>query len=411
MTGKKVIAILAAGALLCGLAGCDKKDTGSSAPNNVQSVPQSVPENKSEAAQSTGTSSDNSVSSAPQRTVEIKPEITMDGKLISLPCKVKDIKGITLDTEVSFIGVPATADGVEYSQVTFYLNDARGTIRLAGDCSEKTDLGEETVIGIELREGIPFSYSDVTSDSTMDDVLSVLGEPDRSSDQNKSYFLRYYIDGDPSNYVDFGFNETHDKILVVRVYLLGKGEGSAEVRETAVDVLLRDYPSIKDDLDFDETKAGAVRVMDIDFDGKDETVIQVGPTFGIAVYENTENGWDEAGRFANDVQMSYIPSLDKLYPYENGSDKYWYYAFHFDNGGVMTADVIGAVKHEGNEYTVEYLLSHGVLNYSDIAEPFSENFYRVGWNKGDIDFTQDHGDIGEDDFRALWDRYPEAPEL
>ena len=230
MTGKKVIAILAAGALLCGLTGCDKKDSGSSAPNNVQSVPQSVPESKPEAVQSSatgtgtsaGTSSDNSVSSAPQRTVEIKPEITMDGKLISLPCKVKDIEGITLDTEVSFTGVPATADGVEYSQVTFYRNDARGTIRLAGDCSEKTDLGEETVIGIELREGIPFSYLDVTSDSTMDEVIAALGEPDRSSDQNKSYFLRYYIDGDPTNYVDFGFNETHDKIVVARVYLLGK---------------------------------------------------------------------------------------------------------------------------------------------------------------------------------------------
>lgn len=410
MTGKKVIAILAAGALLCGLTGCDKKDTGSSAPNSVQSTPQSVPESKPAAAQSTGTSSDNSVSSAPQRTVEIKPEITMDGQLISLPCKVKDIEGITIDREDMTV-TPATENEAEYSTAKLQYNNVRGTIRLAGDCSEKTELDDETVIGIELREGIPFSYLDVTSGSTMDDVLAALGEADRSSDQTQSYFLRYYIDGNSSNYVDFGFNETHDKILVVRVYLLGKGEGSAEVRETAVDFLLRDYPSIKDDLDFDKTKAGAVRVMDIDFDGKDETVIQVGPTFGIAVYENTENGWDEAGRFANDVQMSYIPSLDKLYPYENGSDKYWYYAFHFDNGGVMTADVIGAVKHEGNEYTVEYLLSHGVLNYSDIAEPFSENFYRIGWDKGDIDFTQDHGDIGEDDFRALWERYPEAPEL
>ena len=220
MTGKKVIAILAAGALLCGLAGCDKKDTGSSAPNNVQSTPQSVPESKP-AAQSTGTSSDNSVSSAPQRTVEIKPEITMDGTLISLPCKVSDIDGLTLDIE-SISVTPAAEDTVEYSTVNLHYNDVRGSIRLAGDCSEKTELDDETVIGIELREGIPFSYSDVTSEGTLDDVLAVLGEPDRSSDQNKSYFLRYYIDGDPSNYVDFGFNETHDKILVVRVYLLSK---------------------------------------------------------------------------------------------------------------------------------------------------------------------------------------------
>ena len=222
MTGKKVIAMLAAGVLLCGLAGCDKKDTGNSVPNNVQSTPQSVPESKPEAAQSTGTSSDNGVSSAPQRTGEIKSEITMDGQLISLPCKVKDIEGITIDREDMTV-TPATENEAEYSTAKLQYNDVRGTIRLAGDCSEKTDLDDETVIGIELREGIPFSYSNITSDSTMDDVLAALGEADRSSDQTQSYFLRYYIDGNPSNYVDFGFNETHDKILVVRVYLLGKG--------------------------------------------------------------------------------------------------------------------------------------------------------------------------------------------
>lgn len=221
--GKRIFALLAAAVLLCGLAGCGKKDTGSSAPNRVSSVPEKESEPAQSSATGTGTSSDNSVSSVPQRTAEIIPEIKMDGRLISLPCKVKDIDGITIDTEEPLTVTPATENEAEYSTAKLYCNDVRGSIRLAGDCSEKTDLNEETVIGIELREGIPFSYSDVTYDSTMDDVIAALGEPDRSSDQNKSYFLRYYIDGNPSNYVDFGFNETHDKIVVVRVYLLGKG--------------------------------------------------------------------------------------------------------------------------------------------------------------------------------------------
>ena len=177
-------------------------------------------------------------------------------------------------------------------------------------------------------------------------------------------------------------------------------------KDTALDALLRDYPSIRENFGFDETKSGAIREMDIDFDGEDETVILVAPTFGIAVYENTENGWEESGRFADNAAISYISSLDELYPYEDKGEKYWYYSFNFDNGGVMTAEVIGAVKYDKEEYFAEYLLSHGALNL-----PNGGDFYRIGWNKGDLDLTQDHGDISGEEFRELWEKYPEAPEF
>ena len=58
---KKITAMLTAFALLCGLAGCGNKETGSSAPERVSSVLQSVPDGESEAA-----SSDNGTAGVPQ---------------------------------------------------------------------------------------------------------------------------------------------------------------------------------------------------------------------------------------------------------------------------------------------------------------------------------------------------------
>ena len=220
---KKAAALLTAIVLLCGLAGCGKKETGSSAPDSVSGV-----------IQSSGASSDNGVSSVPQITVEssvvstesagssdiqspvkVKPEIEMDGQLISLPCKVKDIKGITIDREYSFAVIPASEDVDERSGAFFYYNHIRiGMIELDGDCSEKPDLDEETVIRISISDDISFSYSGLTSDSTTEDIIAVLGEPSVNSD----YYLWYSLDGTDLNHVDFRLN-SKGKIDEVSIYL------------------------------------------------------------------------------------------------------------------------------------------------------------------------------------------------
>ena len=56
---KKAAALLTAIVLLCGLAGCGKKEVENSAPESVSSVAQIVPEEKSEAVQSSETNSEN----------------------------------------------------------------------------------------------------------------------------------------------------------------------------------------------------------------------------------------------------------------------------------------------------------------------------------------------------------------
>lgn len=71
---KKVALLLTAAALLCGLAGCGKKETSSPVPESVSSVP----EEKSEAVQSSETDSDNSVSSESQNTEVTAPTGSFD---------------------------------------------------------------------------------------------------------------------------------------------------------------------------------------------------------------------------------------------------------------------------------------------------------------------------------------------
>ena len=148
--------------------------------------------------------------------VEIKPQIEMDGQLITIPCKVKDIKNITIDREYSFAVVPASENVDEYSGAFFYYNGIRaGIIRLEGDCSQKTVLDEETVVGFDLYADIPFSYYGVTPESNRDDIIKVLGEPDEGYDT----LLKYYIDGNPADQIHFDLNYSDSTVHAVYIYL------------------------------------------------------------------------------------------------------------------------------------------------------------------------------------------------
>lgn len=221
--GKSAAALLAAAVLLCGLTGCSKSETDSSAPDSAASVPQSTSVTETKDSQSSEVNSDNSGSSDAQNEQnatplikpEIKPEIVMDGQLITIPCKVKDIEGIMIDREYSFAVVPASENVEEYSTSYFYYNGIRaGGIRLAGDCSKKADLSEETVVGIDLFDEIPISCLGLTLQSNREDIIGILGNPDINSD----YLLIYYIDGDPANHIDFSL-KSNGKIDAVRIFL------------------------------------------------------------------------------------------------------------------------------------------------------------------------------------------------
>lgn len=70
---KKVAALLTAIVLLCELAGCGNKETANSVPDSVSSVLQSIPDEKSEAAQGAETSSDNNTVTVSQSADVARP--------------------------------------------------------------------------------------------------------------------------------------------------------------------------------------------------------------------------------------------------------------------------------------------------------------------------------------------------
>ena len=212
---KKVLCAVLAAALACGLCGCNK-DEGArsnapiSEPNvtgyeNVSQIGEQSAENSTENSDETSA-------------VVIKPEIEMDGQLITLPCKVKDIKGITIDREYSFGVVPTTDNYDEYSTAFIYYNGVQaGSIMLEGDCSQKPVLDEETVIGISLKDEFPISYCGLTSKSNRNDIMKLFGEPDIGFDKG----LIYFIDGNEENNISF-YNNSTDKISEIGIFLRRK---------------------------------------------------------------------------------------------------------------------------------------------------------------------------------------------
>ena len=194
---RKIIALLLGTAMLCAVTACDKNEgsvSNTDSSNNSESTTgstedslstPSAPDSSSE--ESTGSTSEPSESNTIQ---SVKAEIEVDGQLISLPCKVKDINNIKIDQEYSFV-VAAQDDGSYVSSAILYYNNIRvGGIFLEGDCSGVSDLSEEKVIGLIINDkSVPISYMGLTYNSDKDDVIAKLGEPD--SGEN-SYMCYYY---------------------------------------------------------------------------------------------------------------------------------------------------------------------------------------------------------------------------
>ena len=151
-------------------------------------------------------------------------------------------------------------------------------------------------------------------------------------------------------------------------------------------------------------------IYDIDLDGSDEVLVLADVPFRAICVFKKENGemvqTDSIGMGAlNDVK-----SL-KLHTYSNDGEEYPYFIFHYDNGGVMKCDVLAAIKRVNDSYDIEYLLSFGTLNYTDIPEPFTKEFYRIGWNKTDVAMDGDYNDISKEEFLKIYEKYEEIENM
>ena len=145
-------------------------------------------------------------------------------------------------------------------------------------------------------------------------------------------------------------------------------------------------------------------IYDIDFDGSDEVLVLADVPFrAICVFEKENGKMVQTDTFGMG-SLSGVETL-KLHTYSDDDEKYPFFIFHYDNGGAMKCDVVAAIKPADGSYTVEYLLSFGTLTYTDIPEPFTKEFYRIGWNKTDIAMDGDYNDISKEEFLELYAKY------
>lgn len=154
----------------------------------------------------------------------------------------------------------------------------------------------------------------------------------------------------------------------------------------------------------DNTTVLDTMVVDLNFDGEDELLIL--SSWGkneIHLFRKVDSKINEASVFGMGM-LDYISKLN-LFPCKENGNLFYCFEFHYDNGGVMAADVIAAIKESGeNKFQVEYLLSKGKLTFSDIAEPVTKDFYRIGWNPYEIELNGKDNDISESEYQELYNK-------
>ncbi len=148
------------------------------------------------------------------------------------------------------------------------------------------------------------------------------------------------------------------------------------------------------------------KIIDLDLDGEDELLVlttQANPK----VFELWEKNGEKM-ELACSFGAGKLNWIDKIELKQGDLDGEKAYMFSFSMSGEsnMTADeVLSVVKKTADGYEVEHLLSRGKITYPDVAEPFTKEFYRKGWNKSDIGMDKDYGDISKEEYEKLYKEY------
>lgn len=166
------------------------------------------------------------------------------------------------------------------------------------------------------------------------------------------------------------------------------------------------YPNVTENAD-----ELSYRVLDLNFDGVDE-ILLTDQNHSLVYIFGTQGGKPEfINMIGENVHDPFMGTLDGLYPYENGEEKYYYYFFSFDKGADMEARGAAAIRFDGEneKYRQSYLLSYGIISNEGSPVPYVK-FFREGWHIQDNNpemFT----DIGEETFTALWNEYEHLPPI
>lgn len=148
------------------------------------------------------------------------------------------------------------------------------------------------------------------------------------------------------------------------------------------------------------------KVVDLDFDGQNELLVLAAKVNArnFDVWKKDNDGMTRENSFGSGK----VNSVDKisLKKAEINGEGAYLFSFSYDEGNSMKADeVLSAIRKTSDGYDVEHLLSRGTITYSDIAEPFTKEFYRRGWSKYDIGLDTDYGDIAKEEYDRLYKQY------
>ncbi len=146
------------------------------------------------------------------------------------------------------------------------------------------------------------------------------------------------------------------------------------------------------------------KVVDLGFNGREEVLVltsQGNPK----VFEV----WDKRGgemKFVTSFgagKLNWIDKISLLHCIDANERSRYVFSFAYGGENSMTADeVLAEIVRTEDGYDVEYLLSRGRIEYTDVPEPFTKEFYRVGWSKYDIGMNDNKSDITKEDYIELY---------
>ncbi len=170
------------------------------------------------------------------------------------------------------------------------------------------------------------------------------------------------------------------------------------VSENDVKTVIDSYP--------EDRPVRDAQLIDLDFDGEEELLVLAAwanPNV-FEVWEKNSGKMELACRFGAG-KLNWIDKI-ALTQGELDGEKAYMFSFSMSGESNMTADeVLSVVKKTADGYEVEHLLSRGRIDYTGIPEPFTKEFYRKGWNRGDIGMDKDYGDITKEEYDKLYKEY------
>lgn len=151
--------------------------------------------------------------------------------------------------------------------------------------------------------------------------------------------------------------------------------------------------------------------LDIDSDGVPELLFDRRDVDPMGyVLKKQDDGMAIVGEFEMPRSLFSVEDLH-MYRGDDGSYAY-YYSVEAGKDRSADANVLTAIKYDGEKYYEEPLLAYGKAYGNDsYADDREVVFWKIGWDAETISIDNIENQISEKEFRALWAKYPDAPEI